>query len=166
LKQTPKQGLVEKLSGEKFERGDNPFEMVKAGGFKIGTWASAARIKDKGAVTLSLSVEYPTDGVTRDLDFKPLRPPPGYEHLPMSPGWPSPTKFPPYKGGQPSTPPEGVASGNPGAASSTPAPKQAPESKTATTPSEELSSPAPWSIIVGLIVAALGLVWLLVKNRK
>jgi hypothetical protein len=166
LKQRPKTGLVERLSGKKFEKGDNPFEIVKLGGFKIGTWASAARIKEQRAISLSLSIEYPTDGVTRDLDFKPLRPPPGYEHLPMSPGWPSPTEYPPYKGGQTSTPPKGVASRNPGAAASTPAPKQAPNSNTEPTPSEEPPSQTPWSIIVVLIVAAIGLLWLLVKNRK
>jgi hypothetical protein len=166
LKQRPKSGLVERLSGKKFEKGDNPFEMVKLGGFKIGTWASAARIKEQRAISLSLSIEYPTDGVTRDLDFKPLRPPPGYEHLPMSPGWPSPTEYPPYKGGQTSTPPKGVASRNPGAAASTPALKQAPKSKTAPTPSKEPSSQSPWSIIVVLIVAAIGLLWLLLNKRR
>ena len=46
-----------------------------------------------------------------------------------------------------------------------PAPKKAPEAKTVT-PSEEPTSPTPWSIIVVLIVAALGLLWLLLKNRK
>ena len=46
-----------------------------------------------------------------------------------------------------------------------PAPKKAPEAKTVT-PSEEPTSPTPWSIIVVLIVAAIGLLWLLVKKRK
>lgn len=47
------------------------------------------------------------------------------------------------------------------------APKNAPEAKpTVPTPSEELASSTPWSIIVVLIVAATGLLWLLVKNRK
>jgi hypothetical protein len=48
-----------------------------------------------------------------------------------------------------------------------PAPKKAPEAKPTTpTPSEEPTSSTPWSIIVVLIVAATGLLWLLVKNRK
>lgn len=47
-----------------------------------------------------------------------------------------------------------------------PAPKQAPEAKSAgSSPSEEPAS-TPWSIIVVLIVAATGLLWLAVKNRK
>lgn len=47
-----------------------------------------------------------------------------------------------------------------------PAPKKSPEAKPAPTPSEEPTSSTPWSIIVILIVAALSLLWLLVKNRK
>lgn len=47
-----------------------------------------------------------------------------------------------------------------------PAPKKAPEAKPASTPSDEPASSTPWSIIVVLIVAAIGLLWLLVKNRK
>jgi hypothetical protein len=47
------------------------------------------------------------------------------------------------------------------------APKNAPEAKlTVPTPSEEPTSSTPWSIIVVLIVAATGLLWLLVKNRR
>lgn len=47
------------------------------------------------------------------------------------------------------------------------APKKAPSTATASaTPSEERTSSTPWSIIVVLIVAATGLLWLLVKNRK
>jgi hypothetical protein len=56
---------------------------------------------------------------------------------------------------------------NPPPSVQSPAPKQAPEAKpTAPTPSEEPTSSTPWSIIVVLIVAATGLLWLLVKNRK
>lgn len=40
------------------------------------------------------------------------------------------------------------------------------ESAPATTNSEESASSAPWSVIVVLIVAATGLLWLLVKKRK
>jgi hypothetical protein len=47
-----------------------------------------------------------------------------------------------------------------------PAAKQAPEAKPAPIPSEEPTSSTPWSIIVVLVVAAIGLLWLLVKNRK
>jgi hypothetical protein len=55
---------------------------------------------------------------------------------------------------------------NPPPALQPPAPKKAQEAKPhPTTPSEEPSS-TPWSIIVVLIVAATGLLWLLVKNRK
>lgn len=45
--------------------------------------------------------------------------------------------------------------------------KKAAEAKPApTTPSEEPTSSTPWSVIVVLIVAAGGLLWLLLKNRK
>jgi|694.fasta_scaffold76427_2 hypothetical protein len=48
-----------------------------------------------------------------------------------------------------------------------PAPKKAPEAKpTTSTPSEDPTSSTQWSIIAVLIVAALGLLWLQVKNRK
>lgn len=43
---------------------------------------------------------------------------------------------------------------------------KAPMTSTTSTPSEVPSSSTPWSIIVVLIVAATGLLWLLVKNRK
>jgi len=46
-------------------------------------------------------------------------------------------------------------------------PKKALEAKpTASTPSEQPASSTPWSIIVVLIVAAIGLLWLLLKKRK
>jgi hypothetical protein len=46
------------------------------------------------------------------------------------------------------------------------APKKVAEVKsTISTPSEEPSSSTPWSIIVVLIVAGLGLLWLLLKRR-
>jgi hypothetical protein len=48
-----------------------------------------------------------------------------------------------------------------------PAPEMAPEARPTTpTTNEEPTSSTPWSIIVVLIVAAAGLLWLLVKNRK
>lgn len=46
------------------------------------------------------------------------------------------------------------------------APQKPVESKSTQTPSEEPASSTPWSIIVVLIVAATGLLWLLVKSRK
>lgn len=47
------------------------------------------------------------------------------------------------------------------------APKKAPSTAPASsTPSEEPTSSTPWSIIVVLIVAASGLLWLFLKNRK
>lgn len=45
-------------------------------------------------------------------------------------------------------------------------PKKATEAKPASTPSEEPASSTPWSVIALLIVAAIGLLWLLVKKRK
>jgi hypothetical protein len=45
-------------------------------------------------------------------------------------------------------------------------PKKAPTTSTTSTPSEVPTSSTPWSIIIVLIVAATGLLWLLVKNRK
>jgi hypothetical protein len=47
-----------------------------------------------------------------------------------------------------------------------PAPKTALSTSSTSTPSEEPTSSTPWSIIVVLIVAAMGLLWLLVKKRK
>jgi hypothetical protein len=48
-----------------------------------------------------------------------------------------------------------------------PVPKKEPEAEATTpTPSEEPTSSTPWSIIAALIVAATGLMWLLVKKRK
>lgn len=48
-----------------------------------------------------------------------------------------------------------------------PTPKKAPEAKPTTpTRSEEPASSAPWSIIVVLIVAAMGLLWLVFKRRS
>jgi hypothetical protein len=48
-----------------------------------------------------------------------------------------------------------------------PAPKKAPSPTTAQSPpSEEPASSTPWSIIAVLIVAATGLLWLLLKGRK
>lgn len=46
-----------------------------------------------------------------------------------------------------------------------PTPKKAPEPKAATT-SEEPTSSTPWTVVSVLVVAALGLLWLLLKNRK
>jgi len=43
---------------------------------------------------------------------------------------------------------------------------KATEEKPASPPSDEPASSTPWSIIVVLIAAAIGLLWLLVKNRK
>lgn len=45
-------------------------------------------------------------------------------------------------------------------------PKKAPTTSTTSTPSEEPTSSTPWSIIVVLIVAATGLLWLLLKRRS
>ena len=48
-----------------------------------------------------------------------------------------------------------------------PAPKHAPEAKPPKlTPNEEPTSSTPWSVVAVLIVAATGLLWLLLKNRK
>jgi hypothetical protein len=43
---------------------------------------------------------------------------------------------------------------------------QAPEAKPAPTPTEEPASSTPWRIIVVMIVAAVGLLWLLLKRRS
>jgi hypothetical protein len=47
-----------------------------------------------------------------------------------------------------------------------PTPKKSPEAKPGQTPTEEPTSSTPWSIIILLIVAVTGLLWLLVKKRK
>ena len=46
-----------------------------------------------------------------------------------------------------------------------PAPKEAPEAKPSA-PREEPTSSMPWSVVAVLIVAAIGLLWLWLKNRK
>lgn len=49
----------------------------------------------------------------------------------------------------------------------TPTPKKAPEPKpTQSTPNDEPASSTPWRIIVVLVVAAIGLLWLLLKRRS
>ena len=49
----------------------------------------------------------------------------------------------------------------------TPAPKKSAEAKPLTSsPGEEPVSSTPWSVVAVLIIAATGLLWLLVKNRK
>ena len=45
-------------------------------------------------------------------------------------------------------------------------PPKAPEAKAVTTPAEQPTSSTPWSVVAVLIVAAFGLLWLLVKNRR
>jgi cell division septation protein DedD len=47
-----------------------------------------------------------------------------------------------------------------------PATKKSPEAKPAPTPTEEPASSTPWSVIIVLIVAATGLLCLLLKKRK
>lgn len=54
----------------------------------------------------------------------------------------------------------------PPSTSAAPTPKTSEVKPTPTFPSEEPASSTPWSIIVVLIVAATGLLWLLVKKRK
>lgn len=62
---------------------------------------------------------------------------------------------------------KGSASVNPTPLVQPSAPKKAPETKPDATPtSEEPASSTPWSIIVVLIVAATGLLWLLFKRRS
>ncbi len=47
-----------------------------------------------------------------------------------------------------------------------PSPKKEPEAKPAPAPSEEPPESTPWSIIVVLVVVAIGLLWLLLKRRS
>ncbi len=64
-------------------------------------------------------------------------------------------------------PPKELAVPKPSPAVQQPAPKKALEVKpTTATPSEEPTSSTPWSIIVVLIVAACGLLWLALKRRS
>jgi hypothetical protein len=68
---------------------------------------------------------------------------------------------------KPATAGNDAASLNPPPSVQSPAPKKEPEAKPiATTPSEESASSTPWSIVVVLIVAATGLLWLLLKRRS
>lgn len=69
------------------------------------------------------------------------------------------------------TPHNGSASNNAGNNIDTQSPSKTtasttPEPKPTSTPSDEPASSTPWSLIVVLIVAACGLLWLQVKNRK
>lgn len=63
-------------------------------------------------------------------------------------------------------PPESTPTLKPLPAMPLPAPKKAPESRSTLTPTEEPAASTPWSIIVVLIVAATGLLWLLLKGRR
>ena len=47
-----------------------------------------------------------------------------------------------------------------------PAPKKAPSTSPTSTPSEESTPSTPWSVVAVLIVATIGLLWLLLRNRK
>jgi hypothetical protein len=68
-------------------------------------------------------------------------------------------------GHEPPSKPEPSANSSPSVQS--PVPKKEPEAKpTATAASDEPTSSTPWSIIVVLIAAATGLLWLLVKQPK
>lgn len=112
----------------------------------------------------------------------PIPPPPGFEGADMKApkDWEADDKFIPVttepRPAQGTLPPKyqamnDKAQADAAAQKSPPAlqpatPKKAPEAKPASTPSEEPASSTPWSISVVLVVAAIGLLWLLLKKRK
>lgn len=112
----------------------------------------------------------------------PIPPPPGFEGADMKApkDWEADDKFIPLttepRLAQGTLPPKyqamnDKAQADAAAQKSSPAiqptaAKKAPESKPAPTPSEEPTSSTPWSVVSVLIVAAAGLLWLLLKKRK
>jgi hypothetical protein len=107
-------------------------------------------------LTISISIELHWPGRKRGFRETPIKPPAGYEHVDIS--------FDETYGGTATTPlpPEPKANAAPTN------PRSPPEGKTKPVdrPNDAPTSSMPWSIIVVLIVAALGLLWLLLKNRK
>ncbi len=116
-----------------------------------------------------------------ELYDSPIPPPPGFEGVDMKPpkDWEADDKFIPLttepRPAQGTLPPKyqainDKAQADAVAQKSSPAiqspPKKAPATSTALTPSEAATSSTPWSLVVILIVAATGLLWLLVKKRK
>jgi hypothetical protein len=126
-----------------------------------------------------LTIEWKPTEIGPTYREKPITPPKGYEHVSMEmPGSDLVKKaqtssdpalahlrYPDEKQRQAilATTPDPV----PKPRMTQPSPqKKASESKPAPAPSEVPTSSTPWSIIVVLIVAAIGLLWLLVKKRK
>lgn len=110
----------------------------------------------------------------------PIPPPPGFEGADMKApkDWEADDKFIPLtaepRPAQGTLPPKyqamnDKAQADAAAQKSSPAiqppPKKAPEAKPAA-PSEEPTSSTPWSVVAVLIVAAIGLLWLVLKKRK
>lgn len=113
-------------------------------------------MQDARPLTISISIELHWPGRKRGFRETPIKPPAGYEHVDISfdetYGGTATTPLPP----EPKTtvPPTGPLS-----------PSDVRE-KAIKQPNGPSASSTPWSIIVVLILAALGLPWLLVKNRK
>jgi hypothetical protein len=113
-------------------------------------------MQDARPLTISISIELHWPGRKRGFRETPIKPPAGYEHVDIS--------FDETYGGTATTPlpraPKAtdVPTG-PGSPSEV-------RDKAIEPPYGALASSTPWSIIVVLIVAATGLLWLLVKKRK
>gem|GEM_PF-4043169 len=113
-------------------------------------------MQDAKPLTISVSIELYWPGRKRGFRETPLKPPAGYEHVDIS--------FDETYGGTAATP-------SPPAQKTTLAPaaprsQSEPTKKAVGRPIEEPATATPWSIIVVLIVATTGLLWLLVKKRK
>jgi len=113
-------------------------------------------MQDARPLTISISIELHWPGRKRGFRETPIKPPAGYEHVDIS--------FDETYGGTATTPlpPAPKATDVPTGPRS---PSEVRE-KAIEPPHGVPSSSTPWSIIVVLIVAAIGLLWLLVKKRK
>ncbi len=113
-------------------------------------------MQDARPLTISISIELHWPGRKRGFRETPLKPPAGYEHVDIS--------FDETYGGTADTPlpPEPKATAAPTGPRS---PSEVRE-KAIEQPNGPSASSTPWSIIVVLILAALGLLWLLLKKWK
>lgn len=113
-------------------------------------------MQDARPLTISISIELHWPGRKRGFRETPLKPPAGYEHVDIS--------FDETYGGTATTPlpPEPKATSAP----TDPRSPSEVKEKAIEPPNGVPTSSTPWSVIVVLIVAAIGLLWLLLKRRS
>ncbi len=117
-------------------------------GFQLGGGGSEKPVR------MAIGLSWPREWKSVDRRREPIKPPSGYENVSMEP-LPNPNL---KKLGTATTPkPPPVVQ---------PPTSKASEAKPSPTPSEEPTSPTLWSMVAVLFVAAIGLLWLLLKKRK